>query len=66
MSRRVYLEMREKKMLEAARDDIKDDEYPPVRKNAAMLKALARMAAASGARWGVLWKRKCTWRGLVG
>lgn len=30
---------------------VKDDEYPPVRKNAAMLKALARMAAASGARW---------------
>jgi pre-mRNA-splicing factor ATP-dependent RNA helicase DHX16 len=27
VSRRVYLEQREKKMLEAARDDIKDDEY---------------------------------------
>ena len=27
VSRRVYLEMREKKMLEAARDDIKDEEF---------------------------------------
>ena len=30
---------------------VKDDEYPPVRKNAAMLKELAHLAAASGARW---------------